>query len=64
MPRLSIDRGAGMRAGAIALISTAVQEHLTLEQVLVKAEELGLNPEQPHLKQFILDRFLHDDSSA
>jgi uncharacterized protein (TIGR01244 family) len=48
--------GAGLRAGAIALIATAIKEGLTPEQVTVQAEQIGLNPGQPHLKQFILEQ--------
>nr|WP_260676019.1 MULTISPECIES: sulfur transferase domain-containing protein [Nostocales] len=44
---------AGARATAIALIATASQQKLTPEEIKLKAEELGLNLEQPHLKQFI-----------
>jgi hypothetical protein len=51
------DSSATMRAGAIALVATAIQEGFTLEQVLSRAEELGLNPEQPHLKQFIVEHY-------
>jgi uncharacterized protein (TIGR01244 family) len=49
--------GAGLRAGAIALIATATQEGLTHEQITEKARELGLSLDQPHLKQFLLDRY-------
>ncbi|MBW4507743.1 MAG: protein tyrosine phosphatase family protein [Scytonematopsis contorta HA4267-MV1] len=45
--------GAGLRAGAIALIATAIEEGLTLEQLTVKAQEIGLSLEQPHLQHFI-----------
>ena len=45
--------GVGGRAGALALIAFATQEDLSREQVLKKAEELGLNTDQPHLKQFL-----------
>lgn len=65
MPKLSINQGdVGMRAGAIVLIATAVQEGFTLEQVLAKAEELGLNPEQPHLKQFIAEHYANQISQV
>lgn len=58
MPKLSlIQNDVGMRAVAIALVSTALQEGFTLEQVLARAEELGLNPEQPYLKQFIAEHY-------
>lgn len=49
--------GAGARAGGIALIATALQEGLTYEAIAQKAQELGLTLDQPHLKQFILDRY-------
>jgi uncharacterized protein (TIGR01244 family) len=49
--------GAGARATAIALIATATQKGLTHEQITQKAQELGLNLDQPHLKQFLLDKY-------
>ncbi len=49
--------GAGARAGAIALIATAVQDNLTYEQIVQQAQELELSLDQPHLKQFLLDRY-------
>ena len=49
---------AGARAGGIALITTAINEGLTYEQITQKATELGLNLEQPHLKQFLLDKYI------
>jgi uncharacterized protein (TIGR01244 family) len=49
--------GAGGRATGIALIATAIQENLTYEQIVQKAAELHLSLEQPHLKQFLLDKF-------
>ncbi|RCJ24491.1 phosphatase [Nostoc sp. ATCC 43529] len=45
--------GAGGRASALALIAFATQHHLNREQVLAKAKELDINPEQAHLKQFL-----------
>ncbi|MBD2353125.1 phosphatase [Tolypothrix sp. FACHB-123] len=45
--------GAGGRASALALITFATQQQLNREQVLAKAQELGINPEQPHIKQFL-----------
>jgi hypothetical protein len=57
------DSGTMMRASAIALVATAIQEGFTLEQVLSKAEELGLNPEQPHLKQFIVEHYANPVTS-
>ncbi len=44
---------AGSRASALALIALATGEKLSHEQVLHKAQELGLNLDQPHLKQFL-----------
>lgn len=44
--------GAGLRAGAIALLAAAVEEGLTPEEIQVKAAELGLS-EQPHLQQYL-----------
>jgi uncharacterized protein (TIGR01244 family) len=48
---------AGGRAGGIALIAAAVQENLTYEQIAQKAKELGINLDQPHLKQFLLEKY-------
>ncbi|MBD2163648.1 phosphatase [Calothrix membranacea FACHB-236] len=45
--------GAGGRANALALIALATQQQLNREQVLAKAQELGINPKQAHLKQFL-----------
>lgn len=39
--------GAGARATGIALIATAIQEGLTHEEISQKAQELGLNLDQP-----------------
>jgi uncharacterized protein (TIGR01244 family) len=47
----------GARAGGIALITEAIQADLTYEQIVQKARELGINLEQPHLKQFLLEKF-------
>jgi uncharacterized protein (TIGR01244 family) len=44
--------GAGLRAGAIALIATAIHHDLSLDEVTTKSEEFVIS-EQPHLKQFI-----------
>ncbi|QSJ18728.1 phosphatase [Nostoc sp. UHCC 0702] len=49
---------AGARAGGIALIATAINQGLTYEQITQKATELGLNLEQPHFKQFLLDKYI------
>ncbi|NEU81380.1 sulfur transferase domain-containing protein [Nostoc sp. UIC 10630] len=49
---------AGARAGGIALISNAISEGLTYEEISQKAQELGLNLEQPHLKQFLLEKYI------
>jgi uncharacterized protein (TIGR01244 family) len=45
--------GAGARANALALIALAKQQQLSLEAVVAKAEELGMNLEQPHLQEFL-----------
>lgn len=45
--------GVGGRASAAALIAFATQQKLSREAVLAKAKELGVNPEQPQLKQFL-----------
>ncbi len=49
---------AGARAGGIALIANAISEGLTYEEISQKAQELGLNLEQPHLKQFLLEKYI------
>ncbi|MBN3924162.1 sulfur transferase domain-containing protein [Nostoc sp. NMS4] len=49
---------AGARAGGIALIANAISEGLTYEEISQKAQELGLNLEQPHLKQFLLENYI------
>lgn len=54
---LLIHCGAGLRAGAIALIANAIEEGLTLEQLKAKAQGLGIKLEQPHLKKFIAERY-------
>jgi len=43
----------GGRASAAALIAFATQQKLSQEAILAKAQELGINLEQPHLKQFL-----------
>ncbi|MBW4687887.1 MAG: protein tyrosine phosphatase family protein [Komarekiella atlantica HA4396-MV6] len=48
---------AGARASGIALIANAIQEGLTDEQIQQKAADLGISLEQPHLKQFLLERY-------
>ncbi|RCJ32938.1 phosphatase [Nostoc minutum NIES-26] len=48
---------AGARASGIALIANAIHEGLTYEQITQKAAELGINLEQPHLKQFLLEKY-------
>jgi len=48
----------GARAGGIALIATAIDEGLTYEQITQKAKELGINLEQAHLKQFLLEKYI------
>jgi len=47
----------GARAGGIALITEAIQASLTYEEISQKATELGISLEQPHLKQFLLEKF-------
>nr|WP_322710049.1 sulfur transferase domain-containing protein [Nostoc sp. ChiSLP03a]MDZ8211187.1 sulfur transferase domain-containing protein [Nostoc sp. ChiSLP03a] len=49
---------AGARAGGIALIANAISEGLTYKEISQKAQELGLNLEQPHLKQFLLEKYI------
>lgn len=45
--------GVGGRASAAALITFATQQNLSRDAALAKAEELGINPDQPQLKQFL-----------
>ena len=45
--------GSGGRASAAALIAFATQQKLNQAAVLAKATEMGINPEQPQLKQFL-----------
>lgn len=45
--------GAGGRASVSALIALATQQKLSREAVLIQAQELGINPEQPQLKHFL-----------
>ena len=47
----------GARAGGIALIADALQAGLTYEEIAQKANELSINLEQPHLKQFLVENF-------
>lgn len=47
----------GARAGGIALIVEAIQGSLTYQEIAQKANELGINLEQPHLKQFLVENF-------
>jgi uncharacterized protein (TIGR01244 family) len=46
----------GVRAGGIALIADAIQAALTYGEILHKAQKIGINLEQPHLKQFLLEK--------
>jgi len=55
--------GAAQRAGGIALIATALNEGLTIEQITEKANKLGLSPEQPHLRKFISEQNSNQDTS-
>ncbi|MFN6570296.1 protein tyrosine phosphatase family protein [Dendronalium sp. ChiSLP03b] len=48
---------AGARASGIALIANAIHEGLTYEQITQKATDLGISLEQPHLKQFLLEKY-------
>jgi uncharacterized protein (TIGR01244 family) len=48
----------GARAGGIALIATAINEGLNYEQITQKAQEIGINLEQPHLQQFLVDKYI------
>jgi uncharacterized protein (TIGR01244 family) len=49
---------SGARAGGIALIADAIKAGLTYEEVVQKANAVGINLEQPHLKQFLLEKFV------
>lgn len=51
--------GAGLRAGAVALIANAIHDNLSLDEITTKSQELGIS-EQPHLKQFIEEKS-HDN---
>lgn len=53
----------GARSGGIALIAEAIKTGLTYEEIAQKAHELGINLEQPHLKQFLLEKFAAKQSS-
>ncbi|MEA5573078.1 beta-lactamase hydrolase domain-containing protein [Calothrix sp. UHCC 0171] len=48
---------AGARASGIGLIASAIQEGFTAEEITQKATEIGISLEQPHLKQFLLEKF-------
>ncbi|BDA74742.1 hypothetical protein CAL7716_089080 [Calothrix sp. PCC 7716] len=48
--------GGGARAGGIALIAAAIEEGLSYEEITQKAKEVGISLDQPHLKQFLLDK--------
>jgi uncharacterized protein (TIGR01244 family) len=48
---------AGARASGIALIANAIHEGLSYEQIQQKAADLGISLEQPHLKQFLLEKY-------
>lgn len=48
---------AGARASGIALIANAIDDGLNFEEIVSKATEIGINLEQPHLKQFLLEKF-------
>jgi uncharacterized protein (TIGR01244 family) len=53
--------GAGLRAGAIAMIATAKEQNWTLEQLTEKATEIGLNLNQAHIQQFIQETYRDQD---
>jgi uncharacterized protein (TIGR01244 family) len=55
--------GAGLRAGAIGLIATAVQWGWTEEELVAKAIELDISRDQPHLQQFIQTTYHSDPVS-
>lgn len=55
--------GAGLRAGAIGVIATAIEQDWSLKQLTQKSEEIGLNLEQPHLKQFIQQHYGNETSA-
>ncbi len=55
--------GAGLRAGAIAIIASAKEQHWTLEQLIEKANDIGLNLNQPHFQQFIQETYGVEDLS-
>ena len=51
---------SGIRSGAMALLSIATKHHLTAEQTLKEAEELGLNfDKNPQMKAFITQYLDH-----
>lgn len=52
----------GARAGGIALIATAIDEGLSQEEITQKAKEVGISLEQPHLKQFLLEKYIAKES--
>ena len=47
---------AGARASGIALIAAAIAEGLSYEQIVGRAKEIDVNLDQPHLKQFLLEK--------
>lgn len=52
----------GARAGGIALIAAAIEEGLSYEEITQKAKGVGISLDQPHLKQFLLDK--HNEKLA
>jgi uncharacterized protein (TIGR01244 family) len=54
--------GAGLRAGAVALIAAAQTQNLSLPEFVERAKALELL-DQPHIKQFIQKRYGQDASS-
>ena len=46
---------SGKRAGAMVMMHMAVEQGMTGEQTLQKAEEMGFECDQPELEQFVKD---------
>lgn len=44
---------SGKRAGAMVMMETAVEQGMTGEQTLQKAEEMGFECDKPELRQFV-----------
>lgn len=56
--------GAGLRAGAIGLIATAIENGWTLEQLTQSAKELNISLDQFHLNQFIQTTYRDETPSS